>query len=80
MYKRQELGYAFSKGKVIAITGTNGKTTTTALTGQIMRDYYESVFVVGNIGNPYTPVSYTHLDVYKRQTIYSISKKDAYHI
>ena len=49
-----ELGYAFSKGKVIAITGTNGKTTTTALTGQIMRDYYESVFVVGNIGNPYT--------------------------
>ena len=49
-----ELGYAFSKGQVIAITGTNGKTTTTALTGQIMRDYYESVFVVGNIGNPYT--------------------------
>ena len=47
-------GHAFSKGKVIAITGTNGKTTTTALTGQIMRDYYESVFVVGNIGNPYT--------------------------
>lgn len=39
---------------MIAITGTNGKTTTTALTGQIMRDYYESVFVVGNIGNPYT--------------------------
>ena len=49
-----ELGYAFSKGKVIAITGTNGKTTTTALTGKIMSDYYSSVFVVGNIGTPYT--------------------------
>ena len=49
-----ELGYAFSKGRVVAITGTNGKTTTTALTGKIMQDYYESVFVVGNIGNPYT--------------------------
>lgn len=49
-----ELGYQFSKGKLMAVTGTNGKTTTTALLGQIMRDYTESVFVVGNIGNPYT--------------------------
>ena len=49
-----ELGYAFLKGRLIAITGTNGKTTTTALTGQIMRDYFESVFVVGNIGDPIT--------------------------
>lgn len=49
-----ELGYAFLKGSVIAVTGTNGKTTTTALTGQIMRDYYDSVFVVGNIGDPIT--------------------------
>lgn len=49
-----ELAYRFTKGKLIAITGTNGKTTTTALTGQIMKDYTESVFVVGNIGIPYT--------------------------
>ncbi len=49
-----ELAYRFTKGKLIAITGTNGKTTTTALTGQIMKDYAESVFVVGNIGIPYT--------------------------
>ena len=49
-----ELGYAFLKGRLIAITGTNGKTTTTALTGQIMRDYFDSVFVVGNIGDPIT--------------------------
>ena len=49
-----ELAYVCSKGKVFAITGTNGKTTTTALTGEIMRTYFESVFVVGNIGMPYT--------------------------
>lgn len=49
-----ELAYRFAKGKVAAITGTNGKTTTTALTGEIMRNYYKSVFVVGNIGNAYT--------------------------
>ncbi len=49
-----ELAYYFSKGKIVAITGTNGKTTTTTLVGEIMRTYYNSVFVVGNIGTPYT--------------------------
>ena len=42
------------KGKVLAVTGTNGKTTTTALLGEIMKAYSDSVFVVGNIGNAYT--------------------------
>ena len=49
-----ELAYNYSKGIVLAITGTNGKTTTTSLVGQIMKEYYDSVFVVGNIGYPYT--------------------------
>lgn len=49
-----ELAYQMSKGTVLAITGTNGKTTTTALLGEIMKAYADSVFVVGNIGNPYT--------------------------
>lgn len=49
-----ELAYTYGKGDVLAITGTNGKTTTTALLGEIMRNHQESVFVVGNIGNPYT--------------------------
>ena len=49
-----ELAYVCGKGRLAAITGTNGKTTATALTGAIMREYYDSVFVVGNIGLPYT--------------------------
>ena len=52
-----ELAYAFSKGKVVAITGTNGKTTTTTLVGEIMAAYFHSVYVVGNIGNPYTDIA-----------------------
>lgn len=48
-----ELAYHCTKGKLAAITGTNGKTTTTALTGEIMKHFCESVFVVGNIGDPY---------------------------
>ena len=52
-----ELAYVCGKGDVLAITGTNGKTTTTSLLGQIMKNYKESVFVVGNIGNPYTSVA-----------------------
>lgn len=52
-----QLAYQCSKGKLAAITGTNGKTTTTALTGEIMKAHYESVFVVGNIGIPYTQVA-----------------------
>ena len=49
-----ELGYLVEKGSVMAITGTNGKTTTTTLVGEIMKAFNEKTFVVGNIGNPYT--------------------------
>lgn len=49
-----ELAYSYEEGSLLAVTGTNGKTTTTALLGKIMQDYYEQAFVVGNIGNPYT--------------------------
>jgi len=52
-----ELAFYFAKGRVVAITGTNGKTTTTALTGEILSSYFDDVKVVGNIGIPYTSVA-----------------------
>ncbi len=52
-----ELAYRYSKGSIIGITGTNGKTTTTSLVGEIMKTYYKQIFVVGNIGIPYTDIA-----------------------
>lgn len=49
-----ELAYRIGRGRVIGITGTNGKTTTTTLVGEIMSAHCGDVDVVGNIGNPYT--------------------------
>ena len=66
-----ELAYRCAKGKLIAITGTNGKTTTTALTGAIMREFYKSVFVVGNIGTPYTELATSTMD--KSVTVAEVS-------
>ncbi|MGN0152094.1 MAG: UDP-N-acetylmuramoyl-L-alanine--D-glutamate ligase [Wujia sp.] len=52
-----ELAYKYEKGTIAAITGTNGKTTTTTLVGEIMKAYNDETFVVGNIGIPYTSLS-----------------------
>ena len=49
-----ELAYNYEKGVVAAITGTNGKTTTTTLVGDIIKAWGKETFVVGNIGNSYT--------------------------
>ena len=48
-----ELAYNFAKGRMVAITGTNGKTTTTTLVGEIMAAHFASTYVVGNIGYSY---------------------------
>ncbi|MFA4016004.1 MAG: hypothetical protein RUDDFDWM_001105 [Candidatus Fervidibacterota bacterium] len=47
-----ELAYALCKGRIIAITGTNGKTTTTTLTHHILSHCKINAFLVGNIGEP----------------------------
>lgn len=47
-----ELAYRMTRTPIAAITGTNGKTTTTALLGEIMKESGRKTFVVGNIGNP----------------------------
>jgi UDP-N-acetylmuramoylalanine--D-glutamate ligase len=49
-----ELGYLFCKGTVIAITGTNGKTTTTTLIGEICKSAGRPTVVCGNIGTPFS--------------------------
>ncbi len=45
-----ELGYRYSYGEFVCITGTNGKTTCTALTGEMFKNGGRHTFVLGNIG------------------------------
>ncbi len=47
-----ELAARFLKGKILAITGSNGKTTTTALAGEILKEAGYLTLVAGNIGVP----------------------------
>ena len=47
-----ELAYRFIKVPILAVTGTNGKTTATTLLGEILAGAGKKVFVGGNIGNP----------------------------
>ena len=49
-----ELGARLMKGAMCAITGTNGKTTTTTLVGELIRAAGYTTHVVGNIGYPIT--------------------------
>ena len=49
-----ELGWRFLQGEVVAITGSNGKTTTTALMGEILKADGRATLVGGNIGRPVT--------------------------
>ena len=49
-----ELAYRCDKGTLVAITGTNGKTTTTALTYAIFKAWNDHTLLVGNIEIPYT--------------------------
>ena len=57
-----ELAYYYSSGVIAAITGTNGKTTTTSLVGEIFSSYTEDSIVVGNIGLPFTKLADTTND------------------
>ncbi len=48
----QELGFMFTEAEFVSITGTNGKTTTTILTGEIFKNAGISTHVLGNMGIP----------------------------
>lgn len=47
-----ELGALYTRASFVAITGTNGKTTTTALTGEVFKNGGFDTHVLGNIGIP----------------------------
>lgn len=49
-----EYAYRESTGLLLAVTGTNGKTTTVSLLGEIFKNAGRRTFVVGNIGTPYS--------------------------
>ena len=52
-----ELAYQLSRGTMVAVSGTNGKTTTVSLLGEIFRNAGRVTHVVGNIGYPYSLAS-----------------------
>ncbi len=54
VWGEMELAYKLCPCDIIGITGTNGKTTTTALVGEIMQNFKSGCEVVGNIGIPFT--------------------------
>ena len=57
MISEVELAYRFCKGKIIAITGTNGKTTTTSLCGHVFNQSGNNAFVAGNIGLAFSEIA-----------------------
>jgi len=52
-----ELAYRLCRGKIVGITGSNGKTTTTALIGEIFKRAGIPTFVCGNIGYPFIDIA-----------------------
>lgn len=75
-----EVASWFNRAPVVAITGSNGKTTTTTLTGGILRRRYPRTIVAGNIGQPFAQkvrempdAEYTVLEIssFQLETIHS---------
>ncbi len=62
VYSEIELAYLYDKGEIIAITGTNGKTTTTTLVYEIVRSHNKNTLLVGNIEIPYTGLALTSVE------------------
>jgi len=57
-----ELAYRFLKGRIVGITGSNGKTTTTALIGELLKNAGIKTQVGGNIGTPLLSLTETSSD------------------
>src|SRR6185436_15848903 len=57
-----ELAYRFMKGRIVGITGSNGKTTTTTLIGELLKNAGVETHVGGNIGTPLLGLSESSSD------------------
>ncbi|MFA7420811.1 MAG: UDP-N-acetylmuramoyl-L-alanine--D-glutamate ligase [Melioribacteraceae bacterium] len=57
IYSEVEFASWFCKGYIISITGTNGKTTTTALMNHTLNECGMKCFSAGNIGNPFSEIA-----------------------
>ena len=57
IYGEIELGFWFTSSPIVAITGTNGKTTTTSLLGEMFKGIGKKVTICGNIGLPLCQVA-----------------------
>ena len=66
-----ELAYRFLKGRIVGITGSNGKTTTTTLVGELLRNSGIETQVGGNIGTPL--LSLTETSTEKSWTVVELS-------
>lgn len=64
-----ELAYYFAKSPIIAITGTNGKTTSTILAGQMVADSGINAVVSGNIGRAFSDGVLSTLDETRRTVL-----------
>jgi UDP-N-acetylmuramoylalanine--D-glutamate ligase len=57
IYSEIEIAYRFCRGSIIGITGTNGKTTTTVLTGEIFKEAGFKTYVCGNVGLAFSEIA-----------------------
>ncbi|NIM92025.1 MAG: UDP-N-acetylmuramoyl-L-alanine--D-glutamate ligase [Candidatus Aminicenantes bacterium] len=73
-----ELAYQYLKGKIVGITGTNGKSTTATLTHKILNEGGLEAFLAGNIGTPLIDSAKTSRDDHVYVT--EISSFQLYHI
>ncbi len=62
LWSEIELAYLYDKGDIVAITGTNGKTTTTSLVHEIVKAHNENTLLVGNIEIPYTGLALSSVE------------------
>ncbi len=57
MFSEIEVGFWFCKAPIVAVTGTNGKTTTTSLLGHVVKQSGRPTYVAGNIGLAFSEIA-----------------------